>query len=632
MGIFSTVTPGRLNNQQNNSWDKFLVLLVGLVDNQVVPNTRFTRNKSMSCNLAAFLENTTESQLGGTKDVQNSNKVGKRAKQPGTLKRYENRGTGEKQENSTGSAASFKVPHSITEDSVTSQIGEEQNPERGQLDFDASARECNSDTRRKVNRWFTAQYETPSSIASSLPSPKSVTKVDTDEHATHGKAESESEEVISNKRVIDMDSVYTKEALTDSETEVQESNCQNIAMKNMQPDGSERKQCNEAPVEISDDSSVESGPVRRSGRRRIRNKVESTVSSISSQESESQALIDIEGTDKLLKDHSIGTKLVSKLSCLRRTSPGKSKAQIGSSGSDDPYTFKPSQKTPPANLKGKGKINARKTTALKRNVKGKCPVVDTNKSGDKSSEGGKNIDENNLNSKRVEKASSNMEKKDRESTGIKTILTYGKEPQVVLFDALQEHNTDPFSSPNDISKNECEEAKVPKRRKTAASAKPTKSKKVQKHESESNTKLDELAEEISQAEDYDFIFSQQIRDEAQEYRKLLKKKTKDNPRTNRVTFDEDVIVVDDKDQKENVIEDEKVVDEETLKMSNAGDEQKEEDPEETGQNMNLTIPDCKESTGLHGTTTQKLRRSDPQSLFKQSKKFNFVELLTATYI
>ena len=209
------------------------------------------------------------------------------------------------------------------------------------------------------------------------------------------------------------------------------------------------------------------------------------------------------------------------------------------------------------------------------------------------------------------------------------MVAYGKEPEVVLFDDVLERNTDPFSSPADIDQNEGTTKQNQKKR-------VNKSNQENSAESKSSDNLKQLVDEISQAEDYDLVFSQQIRDDAEEYRKMFKKNTRDNPRNNRVSFDNDIVVVTDDGMKaSHDITSGVNTDNETrleaagiVNQSIAKQELAEQD--ETSQMANTIHLHKNISTNIEKlkvpmSLKQKLRRSDPvsHSAFEKGTKQSF---------
>ena len=219
---------------------------------------------------------------------------------------------------------------------------------------------------------------------------------------------------------------------------------------------------------------------------------------------------------------------------LQKPPPVTVKPIPSSAENGDPYAFKCSQKTPEVKDSNRKKARTRGKGKQEKGARGK-------RKRDNSSDGS-DWDENDKITKKGN-TKSNKQKKisgERED-GIKRLNTYGKEPDVILFDTIQEQNTAPFSSPSDIVQNEGETPKPQKReRPRRKAAQQTQKQKLM--EEKTSEQIERLSEYISQAEDFDLVFSQQVRDEAEEYRKKLKKKTKDNPRTNRVSFDNKMTV------------------------------------------------------------------------------------------
>ena len=509
--------------------------------------------------MASYLENATESQLGGVdlalpKGKKNTKKM-KTAVRPSEKVQIDT---------PTSSAVSFKVPQvkPIDKEACVRIIAVD-SPE--QPDLPEST--CSSDTRRKVKRWFSEQCATPaSSDTSSLRSAstketgqrkrKKVVRSDSEceEVACSARTRSTSDDAVSDdtltevelvtktnpenettrndceNRGVDMDSVFTRETQSVEE----------LALKHGPGDGRNVKETEDDTMsESSTDAghfvgydSTESGPVvsRRKGKDA---RIESTISTESSLDSEPECSV-----LRNAKPPRLNTG--SRLAYLRGTPPSKFKGCVSSPGSDDPYAFKSSQKTPQKGKRKRGRGKGKKQVNSKR----KKPVVSLGEGSFNTNE--IEIVEQNRKSKR--EFTADKEKKVQSAQGITTMFTYGKESKAVLFDTLLDQNTDPFSSPADVGgkenndssekiKQQQPQAKAKKKNKKKTSTRKPKTKEIVVETSE------QVMEELEEVENYEFVFSQQIRDEAEEYRKMFKKKTKDNPRTNRVSFGDNVVVL-----------------------------------------------------------------------------------------
>ncbi len=345
-------------------------------------------------------------------------------------------------------------------------------------------------------------------------------------------------------RPIDLDSVFTKETESGSECGIGRPRTRRETVKVQ----------SEETCAVSDSESVESYAVVRPRQTRKRSK---NVNVILSESSDQQSSFVVDSDEK--SSGGAAREIVKtgdRISLLRGTPPSRFKGDVSSPGSDDPFAFKSSQKTP----QDKRRKGRKGKTA--RNAKRKPEVVVIGGDGDKAAvtrrgDPGKDPVDVGDNSNEVAVIEEKMEleqsteilaerdRRARAARGVKTVFAYGKEPEVVLFDDVQEHNTDPFSSPMDVGESDAAGAggKSVEKCKENRKVKPKKVKKpkVQKTPSEEEPVV-QITEELEEAEDYEFVFSQQVREEAEEYRKMFKKKTKNNPRTNRVTFGDTVEV------------------------------------------------------------------------------------------
>ena len=487
-----------------------LALLVGIADDQVVPSVRYTRSKSKSSDLVACLENASESQIGGANNVQKQRKTRKKINDPQKTSPVAET-VGKIYSSSSSSAVSFKVPHgNIKESSKAAKTDYENTagtPEEIEV-FDVSAKGCNSATRRKVNHWFAEQCVSPSSLAKPVSGLKTSNRMASEIKRDAEKNLEKEGEVIKH----------------DHGTEASERNAVKFRPSAR---GKDRENSFNGGLDHilidSGDSSVTSGPVQRMIRGRTC-RLDSTAVALPTQRSRH------ERDDHLLTNDRPKDTKVNKLSYLRGTPPSRFKAEFSSPGSDDPYSFKASPRTPPAKGKNKGRARGRKATVSKKKANKESVIQQ------KASEG----DQNDL--KEIIEENHQRSKSKKRDPGIKTMVAYGKEPGVVLFDDVLERNTDPFSSPADIEQNG---GKTKQNQKKKVNQSKQEVSVELSHGNKSSDNLRELVDEISRAEDYDLVFSQQVRDDAEEYRKMFKKRTRGNPRNNRVSFDDDVIVVTD---------------------------------------------------------------------------------------
>ena len=115
----------------------------------------------------------------------------------------------------------------------------------------------------------------------------------------------------------------------------------------------------------------------------------------------------------------------------------------------------------------------------------------------------------------------------------------------------------------------------------------------------------------------------EIRDDAEEYRKMFKKNTRDNPRNNRVSFDDDVVVVTDDGIEalhektggvnidENRLEAGNIVNENIAKQELAGQDKTRQMASDMPLHKNISTNVEKLKAPMR--LKQKLRRSDPVS-------------------
>ena len=575
---------------------------VGFTDDQVVPSLRCTRSKPMLRNSVASLENASESQLDGTFSLPKQKKTLKKLNdQLATSPIVETVG---KIYNSSSSAVSFKVPEEISKVAKTDYGNTEGTPEEIEV-FDVSAKGCNSATRRKVNHWFTEQCVSPLSLSGIETSKRIKSDKKGGAEADPGREE---------ETIKDDHGAGASERST-------------VKFRPSTRSKEKQKKSNGGPAVHSDhilidsdDSSVESGPLQRLIRRRTC-RLESKTATLPTQRSRYSDRDNHSHTS----DQPQNTK-VNKMSYLRGTPPRRFKAEVSSPGSDDPYSFKASPRSPPVTGKSKGRPRGRKATVSKKKTN-KESVLQDKPRGDYQKDSKEIIEENDQDAKLKKSEKEKSEK----NLGIKTVVAYGKEPDVILFDDVLERNTDPFSSPADVDHNE-------------GTTKQNQKKKVNKTKTENSFELSQgnrssnnfrqLVDEISQAEDYDLIFSQQIRDDAEEYRKMFKKSTRDNPRNSRVSFDDDVVIVTD-DRIKALHDETGGVNIDNENRSEAGDivnestaKQELSELDETRQTANgmplhKNISTNVEKLKAPMSLKQKLRRSDPVSLSALEKGVYF---------
>ena len=428
----------------------------------------------MSRNFVASLENASESQLDGAISIRKQKKTVKKVNDQLTTSPTAET-VGKMYNSSSSSAVSFKVPHSDTKESSKAAKTDYENtvctPEESEV-FDVSAKGCNSATRRKVNHWFTEQCVSPSSLSG----------LETSNRMKRDKKGGAEEETIKDDHGTGASPKST------------------VKFRPSTRGKDRQKMLNGGPgvhsdhiLIDSDDSSVESGPVQRLIRRRTC-RLESTAVTLPTQTSQ------YSDRDKHshASDQPKDTK-VNKMRYLRGTPPSRFKAEVSSPGSDDPYSFKASPRLAPVKGKNKGRTRGRKATVSKKKTNKESVLQQKTSGGDQ-----KEIIEENYQDGKLKKSE---KEKSEKNPGIKTMVAYGKEPDVILFDDVLERNTDPFSSPADIDQNE-------------GTTKQNQKKKVNKtkkensfelsHGNKSSNNLRELVDEISQAEDYDLVFSQQI--------------------------------------------------------------------------------------------------------------------------
>ena len=534
--------------------------LLAVTDDQVVPNTRYARKKSEASDLAAFIENASEAQLGAVR-APRQRKATSKGRNPRTTSKS-NAMVPTMHSSTSSSAVSFRVPQSTDGDKVSKfdNNSSTRTPERTSV----SPKGCNSETRRKVNQWFTEQCVTPSVISEPV--------------SDSSGNERTRREVVNKAKSMENES-------NEADTKASEESGIIFGQSAGDLDVSDS---NHILVE-SDDSSAASGPVERQLRRRVRTmeRTKTPVSLHRRQRNEKKE--DVYRNIQSRKQDSNEN-----LMHIRGTPPSRFKSQVSSPGSDDPYLFKASPKVP--SQKGKKVAVRRQRRAVTESKMKKEVVVIPGE------------EENKFSGVDGQKHQEHQLRKDKEQVygkgpGVKRMAAYGKDHEVVLFDEAMERNTDLFSSPTDIERTKKQNGKkAPEKDKHSDSTVKIKP----------DEKLQRMVDEISLAEDYDLVFSQQIRDEADEYRKMFKKNTRDNPRNNRVSFGNDVTVVS-KDGEKNLknITDNGAVKAADSTVGDTGDENPSE-PEETIQ---MTKP---KTIKLHNYLSKnskklKLRRSDPVS-------------------
>ncbi len=432
---------------------------------------------------------------------------------------------------------------------------------------------CNSNTRRKVQHWMHEQCATPASIdgpesvcskitsqaseggvstqssQSEVTVPVEVGTVEVIPEETNGNTESDSESVLevirtkkkgAAKRLPDTESDHISECpkelpISPSQVRVEFAVENNDATNDdddedaveglSQMSGSANRILGPHRGDSSDEESEVVGVRVNTLRRRRIESSQSTASTSVQQRVKSPPKIydNPDDVPRVIKKPLFKSRL------LQKPAPVIVKPVPSNAENEDPYTFKCSQKTPEVKDSKKKKARTRGKSNQEKGTQGK------RKRGNSS--GDSDWEENEKTTKKANRKTNKLKKSSGEvEDGIKRMNTYGKEPEVILFDAIQEQNTAPFSSPSDIVEKVVEPAKPQKKERLKRKA-AQKTHKEKLMDEKTNEQIEKIQEHISAAEDFEFVFSQQLREEGEEYRKKLKKKTKDNPRTNRVSFD-----------------------------------------------------------------------------------------------
>ena len=347
---------------------KYLTLIAGITDDQVVPSARYTRSKSR--NLVASPENASELQVSGAYNIRKQKKTGNKINHPLTTSLISET-VGKIYNSSSSSTVSFKVPNNDVNESSRATKTDYENtkgtPEETEV-FDVSAKRCNSATRRKVNHWFTEQCLSPSSLA------EPVSGIETSNRMKNKV-----------KRDVEENSEKEEDAIKD-DPGTKASERSPVKFRRSARSNDRKKRLNgglgahsDHILIDSDDSSVASGPVQRLIRHRTC-RLESTTMATLKQRNRSGE----RDNHSLANDQPKDTK-VNKLSYLRGTPPSRFKTEVSSPGSDDPYSFKASPRTPPVKGKNKARARGRKASFLKKAsvLKQKISEGDQNHQGTK---------------------------------------------------------------------------------------------------------------------------------------------------------------------------------------------------------------------------------------------------------